>query len=135
MVASFDYNDDRPAGAVFFDGKKIYLRPATFEKPTQEITEGLLKDYGAAFVLLFPANGDPIPARVAEGFPIENKEAFVYEFDPKPIQIESGPLGSLDSSKLKNNIMKYNNKIVSIRELAMILAISRDLMKRNIGRN
>ena len=126
-----DYNDDRPAGTVYFDGKKIYLRPATFEKPTKEITEALLKDYGAAFLLLFPANGDPIPAKLEEGFPKEDKDAFIYEFDPKPIKIEAGPLGSIDPRKAKDNFMKLNNKVVSIRELAMTLAVSRSLVAMN----
>lgn len=135
MTASFDYNDDRQAGMVYFDGKKIYLRPATFEQPTKEITLGLFNDYGAQPILLYPAKGDPIPAKLADGFPKENAEAFIYEFDPKPLQIEQGPLGAIDPSKAKNNFMKLNNKVVSIRELAMTLAVSRMLINKSLTRH
>jgi hypothetical protein len=133
-IMSYDYNDDRPAGIVYFDGKKIYLRPAVFDKPTQEMTESLFHDYGARPMLLFPSKGATIPAKLMDGFPMQNPDAFIYEFDPKPLKIESGPKGELDPRKLKDNFIKLNNRLVSMRELAMAVIMSRVLMNRDLSR-
>lgn len=140
MVNVDNFNDDRPAGTLVFEGGKVFLCPATFEGDTKALTTSLFEGYGVKPDILIPAV-DPavwamIPERLKSGFPMEDERAFVYRFDPKPLtaEIPEGELGRLDPRKLKDNIMKMGGKLVSLRELAMIFAISRDLMAKDRSR-
>lgn len=140
MINVDNFNDDRPVGTLIQDGGKVFLRPATFDEETRNLTSSLFAGYGVSPDILNPAMDvsvwAQIPERLKEGFPMEDERAFVYRFEPKPLSVDipEGELGRLDPRKLKDSIMKMGGR-VSMRELAMIFAVSRDLRPKERGRH
>jgi hypothetical protein len=113
--------ENSPVGKVAVESGMIYIRPATEDKEVRQATERLLQSFGVMTEFHMPSHGAHLPEKLADGFPKNDKNAFLYAFTPSPWVGLQGNAGTIDARKAKKTFSQLDGKDITLRELATAL--------------